>query len=115
MSWRRGVASALAASAILASGATAEPTDELDLWVPSLGIFSGTIGQNSGADIITGVQSVDSPPPAPQNQLLREPADGRDIHNEGHGTYLFRWVDGAWKVVHTQSASRPVRTAGAGG
>ncbi len=36
-------------------------------------------------------------------------ADGRDIHNRGHGTYLFRWVDGAWKVVHTQSASSPVR------
>lgn len=35
-------------------------------------------------------------------------ADGRPIHNRGHGTYLFRWVDGAWKVVHTQSASRPV-------
>jgi len=37
-------------------------------------------------------------------------ADGRDIHNQGHGTYLFRWVDGAWKVVHTQSASSPVRS-----
>ena len=36
-------------------------------------------------------------------------ADGRDIHNRGHGTYLFRWIDGAWKVVHTQSASSPVR------
>jgi len=35
--------------------------------------------------------------------------DGRDIHNRGHGTYLFRWVDDAWKVVHTQSASSPVR------
>lgn len=35
--------------------------------------------------------------------------DGRDVHDKGHGTYLFRWVDGAWKVVHTQSASRPVR------
>ncbi|MBT8336513.1 MAG: nuclear transport factor 2 family protein [Gemmatimonadetes bacterium] len=42
-------------------------------------------------------------------------ADGRDVHNEGHGTYLFRWVDGVWRVVHTQSASRPVRTAEAGG
>ena len=41
--------------------------------------------------------------------------DGRDIHNEGHGTYLFRWVDGAWKVVHTQSASRPVRTSAESG
>lgn len=36
-------------------------------------------------------------------------SDGRAIHNQGHGTYLFRWVDGAWKVVHTQSASSPVR------
>ncbi len=35
--------------------------------------------------------------------------DGRAIHNRGYGTYLFRWVDGAWKVVHTQSASKPVR------
>lgn len=42
-------------------------------------------------------------------------ADGRDIHNQGHGTYLFRWVDGAWKVVHTQSASSPVRTEAAAG
>ena len=38
-------------------------------------------------------------------------SDGRAIHNRGHGTYLFRWVDGAWKVVHTQSASRPVATS----
>jgi hypothetical protein len=37
-------------------------------------------------------------------------SDGRDIHNQGHGTYLFRWIDGVWKVVHTQSASSPVRT-----
>ena len=36
-------------------------------------------------------------------------SDGRDIHNRGHGTYLFRWIEGAWKVVHTQSASSPVR------
>lgn len=34
--------------------------------------------------------------------------DGREIHNRGHGTYLFRWLDGAWKVVHTQSGSSPV-------
>ena len=40
--------------------------------------------------------------------------DGRDIHNQGHGTYLFRWMDGVWKVVHTQSASSPVRTADPG-
>lgn len=42
-------------------------------------------------------------------------SDGRAIHNQGHGTYLFRWVDGAWKVVHTQSASSPVRTQDSSG
>jgi ketosteroid isomerase-like protein len=36
-------------------------------------------------------------------------SSGRKIHNKGHGTYLLRWVDGAWKVVHTQSASKPVK------
>jgi len=35
--------------------------------------------------------------------------DGRVIHNKGRGTYLFRNVDGEWKVVHTHSASRPVK------
>lgn len=40
--------------------------------------------------------------------------DGQDIHNRGHGTYLFRWVDGAWKVVHTQSGSSPVRAENPG-
>lgn len=40
--------------------------------------------------------------------------DGRDIHNRGHGTYLFRWIGGAWKVVHTQSASSPVPPGAAG-
>lgn len=38
--------------------------------------------------------------------------DGRAIHNRGHGTYLFRWMAGSWKVVHTQSASSPVQPAG---
>ena len=38
--------------------------------------------------------------------------DGRDIHNRGHGTYLFRWTEGAWKIAHTQSASSPVRDDG---
>ena len=41
-------------------------------------------------------------------------SDGQDIHNQGHGTYLFRWIDGEWKVVHTQSASRPVRVSDEG-
>ena len=36
-------------------------------------------------------------------------SDGREIHNRGHGTYLFRWVEDAWQAVHTQSASSPVR------
>jgi hypothetical protein len=35
--------------------------------------------------------------------------DGRDIHNRGHGTYLFRWVGDTWKIVHTQSGSSAVR------
>ncbi len=35
--------------------------------------------------------------------------DGRVIHNKGRGTYLFRSVDGEWKIVHTNSASRPVK------
>lgn len=36
--------------------------------------------------------------------------DGREIHNRGHETFLFRRIDGRWKVVHTHSSSRPVRT-----
>ena len=36
-------------------------------------------------------------------------SDGRVIHNKGRGTYLFRSVDGEWKIVHTNSASRPVK------
>jgi hypothetical protein len=39
-------------------------------------------------------------------------ADGREIHNRGHGTYLFRWIDEEWKVVHTQSGSSPVGSGG---
>jgi len=35
--------------------------------------------------------------------------DGRVIHNKGRGTYLFRKVDDEWKIVHTNSASRPVK------
>ncbi len=42
------------------------------------------------------------------NEVKLTLKDGRKIHNTGNGTYLFRWVDGAWKVVHTQSASRAV-------
>ncbi len=36
--------------------------------------------------------------------------DGRVIHNKGHETFLFRKVDGQWKVVHTHSSSRPVKS-----
>lgn len=36
--------------------------------------------------------------------------DGRKIHNRGHGTFLFRRVEDEWKVVHTHSSSRPVKT-----
>ena len=32
----------------------------------------------------------------------------REIHNRGYQTFLFRQVDGKWKVVHTHSSSRPV-------
>ena len=35
--------------------------------------------------------------------------DGREIHNRGYETFLFRRIDGVWKVVHTHSSSRPVR------
>ena len=34
--------------------------------------------------------------------------DDRQIHNRGYETFLFRRVDGEWKVVHTHSSSRPV-------
>lgn len=34
---------------------------------------------------------------------------GRIIDNTGKQTWLFRNVDGAWKVVHTHSSSRPAR------
>jgi len=35
--------------------------------------------------------------------------DKRVIHNRGYQTFLFRRVDGEWKVVHTHSSSRPVK------
>lgn len=35
--------------------------------------------------------------------------DQRQIHNRGYQTFLFRHVDGQWKVVHTHSSSRPVK------
>ena len=42
-------------------------------------------------------------------QIHLTTSDGREINNRGHGSYLFRWVGDAWKVVHTQSASSPIR------
>lgn len=36
--------------------------------------------------------------------------DNREIHNRGYQTFLFRRVDGNWKVVHTHSSSRAVTT-----
>lgn len=35
--------------------------------------------------------------------------DDRQIHNRGYETFLFRAVDGDWKVIHTHSSSRPVK------
>ena len=35
--------------------------------------------------------------------------DGREIHNRGHETFLFRRTADGWKVIHTHSSTRPVR------
>jgi hypothetical protein len=35
--------------------------------------------------------------------------DQRRIHNRGYQTYLFRRVEGEWKVIHSHSSSRPDR------
>ncbi|MCH8101360.1 MAG: nuclear transport factor 2 family protein [Proteobacteria bacterium] len=35
-------------------------------------------------------------------------SDKRKTHNRGYETFLFRRLDGEWKVVHTQSSSRAV-------
>ncbi len=35
--------------------------------------------------------------------------DGREIHNRGHQTFLFRRIDGERKVVHAHSTPRPVK------
>ncbi len=34
---------------------------------------------------------------------------GREIHNRGYQTFLFRRADSNWVVVHTHSSSRPVK------
>jgi len=41
------------------------------------------------------------------NALVKK--DQRQIHSRGYETFLFRRVDGKWKVVHTHSSSRPVK------
>jgi hypothetical protein len=35
--------------------------------------------------------------------------DNRVIHNRGYETFLFRKLDGQWRVIHTHSSSRPVK------
>ena len=35
--------------------------------------------------------------------------DQSQIHSRGYETFLFRRVDGNWKIVHTHSSSRPVK------
>jgi len=35
--------------------------------------------------------------------------DGRQIHNRGYETFLFRRTDDGWKVTHTHSSTRLVR------
>ena len=35
--------------------------------------------------------------------------DSREIHSRGYETFLFRRVDGMWKIIHTHSSSRPVK------
>lgn len=34
---------------------------------------------------------------------------GREIDRAGYGTWLFRRLDGQWKVIHTHSSSRAPR------
>ena len=35
--------------------------------------------------------------------------DQSELHSRGYETFLFRRVDGHWKVIHTHSSSRPVK------
>lgn len=34
----------------------------------------------------------------------------REIHYRGYETFLFRRVNGEWKIIHTHSSTRPVTT-----
>ena len=36
-------------------------------------------------------------------------SEQRQLHSRGYETFLFRRVDGNWKVIHTHSSSRPVK------
>ena len=36
--------------------------------------------------------------------------EDRRIHLRGYETFLFRLVNGTWKVIHTHSSSRPVKS-----
>ncbi len=36
-------------------------------------------------------------------------SEQRELHSRGYETFLFRRVDGKWKVIHTHSSSRPVK------
>ncbi len=36
-------------------------------------------------------------------------SSGETLHRTGYETFLFRWVETEWKVVHTHSSTRPVR------
>ncbi len=36
-------------------------------------------------------------------------SEQRALHSRGYETFLFRLVDGKWKVIHTHSSSRPVK------
>ncbi len=36
-------------------------------------------------------------------------SEQRELHSRGYETFLFRLVDGKWKVIHTHSSSRPVK------
>ena len=37
-------------------------------------------------------------------------SEQRKLHNRGYETFLFRLVEGKWKIIHTHSSSRPVKT-----
>ncbi|MCH7824832.1 MAG: nuclear transport factor 2 family protein [Acidobacteria bacterium] len=32
------------------------------------------------------------------------------LHRRGYETFLFRWIEGAWRVIHTHSSTRPFVT-----